>query len=245
VSPARLPTLAGPAAPRATRPRVVPSLAHGAVDTLRRLIVTSALAPGTALTETQLVARLGVSRTPIREALKLLSREGLVLLRRNRAAIVAPLDGEGLHHLFEAEAMIESTAAGLAAQRRPDAAVARLERLQERMEAAEAGGDREAYIRINQQVHALIVQASGNTALVEMHQGLMGRLQRARNVALAQQGRVEESILEHRAILDALRRRDGAAARRLMGAHVERTGDIVAAICRTLARPDGSGGDGP
>lgn len=221
----------------AARKREQPSLAHGAVDTLRRLIVTSALAPGTPLNETQLVARLGVSRTPIREALKLLSREGLVLLRRNRAAIVAPLNGEDLGHLFEAETMIESTAAGLAAERRPEAVIGKLERLQERMEAAEAARDREAYIRINQQVHVAIVQASGNPALVEMHQGLIGRLQRARNVALAQQGRVGESILEHRAILDALRRRDGEAACRLMGSHVQRTGDIVAAICRTLGRP--------
>ena len=237
MSPARLQDLTaiGPVGSR--RSRVPPSLAHGAVDTLRRLIVASALPPGQPLNETQLVARLGVSRTPIREALKLLSREGLVLLRRNRAAIVAPLDGENLCHLFEAETMIESTAAGLAAERRSDAAIARLDRLQERMENAEASGDREAYIRINQQVHALIVQASGNPALTEMHQGLIGRLQRARNVALAQQGRVEESILEHRAILDALRRRDADAARRLMGSHVGRTGDIVAAICRTLARP--------
>lgn len=216
---------------RVRRPAAEASLTHQAVLELRRLIVGNVLAPGSILNETQLVERLGASRTPVREALKLLASEGLVVLRRNRAAMVAPLDGDALRHLFEVESAIEAFAAGLAAERRSGAAVQRLERLQARMEAAEAAGDRDGYITLNQQIHAAIVAASGNPALAETHGRLIGRLQRARNLALAQQGRVEESILEHRDILKALRASDARAARELMGRHVARTGDIVAIIC--------------
>lgn len=218
--------------PRRRRPEPDPSATDRVAEALRRDIVSNRLPSGLPLVESHLVERLGVSRTPIREALKLLAAEGLVDLRRNRAAIVAPLDPVDLAHLFEVEEAIESFAAGLAAERISPLDIARLERLQVRMEAAEAAGDRDGYIRLNQRIHLVIIAASGNPSLVKTHERVLGGLHRARNVALATEGRVEESIREHREILEALRGGDRDTAYRAMARHVARTGAIVAEVCR-------------
>lgn len=218
---------------RATRE---PSFTDRTADALRAEIISNRLPPGTPLIESQLVERLGVSRTPVREALKLLAAEDLVSLRRNRAAMVAPLDPVGLAHLFEVEEALESFAAGLAAERISKADLDRLEKLQDQMEAAETVGDRDRYIRLNQQIHFTIIAASDNPALARTHERVLGSLQRARNLALATQGRVEESIGEHRAVLEALRRHDREDAARQMARHVARTGAIVAEICRSHSK---------
>lgn len=218
--------------PRHRRPEPDPSATDRVAEELRREIVSNRLRSGLPLVESQLVERLGVSRTPIREALKLLAAEGLVDLRRNRAAIVAPLDPVGLAELFEVEEALESFAAGLAAERITALDIERLDRLQVQMETAEAGGDRDRYIRINQRIHLVIIAASGNPSLAKTHERVLWGLQRARNVALATEGRVEESIREHREILEALRRRDRDAARIAMARHIARTGAIVAEVCR-------------
>jgi DNA-binding GntR family transcriptional regulator len=211
------------------------SLADRVVTQLRDMIVFLDLAPGETLSEPRLVEVLGTSRTPVREALKLLAAEHLVLLRRNRAAVVAPLDGPELRHLFEVEAMVESFAAALAAQRMSEAEIERIARMQAAMEERHARGDRVGYIRLNQKLHAAIVSGAANPALSEVHGRLIGRLQRARNVGLSTLGRAEESIAEHQAILAALRARDAALVQRLFKAHVERTGELVAVHC--AARP--------
>ncbi|GJD51408.1 HTH-type transcriptional repressor RspR [Methylobacterium crusticola] len=215
----------GPAAPRTRRPG--PSRTERAAAALRRLILLDALAPGEALNEPDLVQRLGVSRTPVREALKLLAGEGLVTLRRNRAALVSRLDPAGLVPLFELEAALESFAAGLAASRMTPAEIGRLARLQAAMEAA--AGDRDAYTRLNRLAHRLIVAGARSEAVAEAHGRVFGRLARARNFALASGGRVEESLREHRAILEALRAREAERARSLMAHHVARTQALLVA----------------
>ena len=227
-------------APRRPRRRV-PSLALGeiALGRLRRDIVLGALAPGERLAEPELCERLGISRTPLREALKHLAAEGLVLLRRNRSAVVAPLDARALEGLFEASACIESYAAGLSATRMAAAELRRLHALQDRMEALRAAGELYGYFEINQRIHRLVVEGARNPALVEAHDLLIGRLARARYLALAAHGgRWEESIREHREILAALEARDAERARRLFEHHVGRTGELVAAHVAGAGSPD-------
>ncbi|MCF4129037.1 GntR family transcriptional regulator [Methylobacterium sp. SyP6R] len=211
-----------PASPDA-QPR--PSLTEQAAAALRRLILLNLLPPGEVLNEPDLVARLGVSRTPVREALKLLAGEGLVTLRRNRAALVARLDPADLVPLFELEMALESFCAGLAADRMTTAEIDRLDRLQAALEAAR--DDRDAYTRLNRQAHRLIVTAARSPAIAEAHGRAFARLERARNFALAADGRVAESLAEHRAILEALRAREPERARTLMQAHVARTQSLL------------------
>ncbi len=208
-----------------------PSLAEDAYRVLHQMIVFGQLAPGERLIEPELCERLGLSRTPLREALKRLAAEGLITTRRNRNAIVSPFDAKELEHLFEVEAGVESFAILLAAQRMTQTELKRIEALQERMEKLQGTGDLHAYFELNQRVHTMIVAGARNPVLEETHGRLLGRLERARYAALGKFGRWEESAHEHREILDALKDRDGKRAQALLLAHVQHTGDVIAAIC--------------
>jgi DNA-binding GntR family transcriptional regulator len=199
-----------------------------AATRLRLLIVRGDLAPGQQLLETDLSEALGVSRTPLREALKQLASEGLVELRLNRSAIVAPLRRDELVELFEAVSGIERCAAELAATRMVARDFERLEALQERIEWHHGRGELRDYFEINQQVHSAIVGFARNGVLKATHDALLPRAERARFFALSVQGRWDESVREHQAILAALKAGDADRAGRLLGRHVRRTGDIVA-----------------
>ncbi|MGR4067099.1 GntR family transcriptional regulator [Halomonas sp. LR3S48] len=209
-----------------------PSLAEEAYEALHDLIVHGRLAPGQRLIEPELCEQLGISRTPLREALKMLAADGLVTLRRNRNAQVSLIEPQELEHLFEVEAGLESLAASLAAKRMTNTELKRLESLQERLERLLEKGDRNAYFELNQRIHGLIVAGAKNPVLEETHRSLLGRLERARYLALDHIGRWEESTREHRDILEALKSRDSDLARRLLADHVQHTGDAIAAINR-------------
>jgi DNA-binding GntR family transcriptional regulator len=195
---------------------------------LRLLIVRGDLAPEQQLLETDLSDALGVSRTPLREALKQLASEGLVELRLNRSAIVAPLRHDELVELFEAMSGIERCAAELAAKRMVAPDVARLEALQDRIEWHHDRGELRDYFEINQQIHSAIVGFACNSVLRATHEVLLPRAERARFFALSVHGRWDESVREHQEILAALKAGDADRAGRLLGHHVRRTGDIVA-----------------
>ncbi|WNK19776.1 GntR family transcriptional regulator [Halomonas piscis] len=211
---------------------ILPTLAEEAYQTLHRLIVRGQLSPGVLLQEQALCTQLGISRTPLREALKRLAGEGLVLMPRNRRSRVAPIDVQELEHLFEVEAGLESMAAGLAASRITNTELQRLEMLQERLEKLHVQGDRAGYFELNQRIHSLIVNAAKNPVLEETHQSLLGRLERARYLALNRLGRWQESTNEHREILNALKNRDSTLSQYLLAEHVRHTGEAIASINR-------------
>lgn len=214
---------------RARAPRVPRAGLHEqAANELRTLIVRGDLAPGAPLLEVGLSEALGVSRTPLREALKQLAAEGLVVLRLNRGAVVAPLHHEELTELFEAVSGIERCAAELAAARMTVQDVARLEMLQKRIERHRERGELRDYFEINQEIHRTIVGFARNNVLKASHDALLARAERARFLALSADGRWDESVREHRQILAALKARDAARAGRLLGEHVRRTGETVA-----------------
>lgn len=209
-----------------------------AAKKLRTLIVRGDLLPGAPLLEVNLSEALGISRTPLREALKQLAAEGLVELRLNRGAVVAPLRREELTELFEAVSGIERCAAELAAQRMTTSDVERLEALQRRIERHHDRGELRAYFEINQQIHSTIVDFARNSVLKASHEALLARAERARFFALSAHGRWDESVREHRQILAALKARDAERAGRLLGQHVRRTGETVAeALTNKEARP--------
>jgi DNA-binding GntR family transcriptional regulator len=195
---------------------------------LRILIVRGDLSPGAPLLEVNLSEALGISRTPLREALKQLATEGLVELQLNRSAVVAPLRGEELTELFEAVSGIERCAAELAAVRMTAQDMERLEALQMRIERHHHRGELRHYFEANQQIHSTIVGFARNGVLKASHEALLARAERARFFALSADGRWEESVREHRQILAALKARNGERAGLLLGRHVRRTGDIVA-----------------
>ena len=195
---------------------------------LRLLIVRGELRPGQTLGEADLSDALGISRTPLREALKQLATEGLVELRLNRSAVVAPFRREELEELFEAVAGIERCAAELAAKRMDARDIERLEALQDKIEWHHGRGELREYFEINQQIHSAIVDFARNAVLKTTHEVLLARAERARFFGLSVLGRWEESVREHQEILAALRDGDAERAGRLLGRHVRRTGEIVA-----------------
>jgi DNA-binding GntR family transcriptional regulator len=195
---------------------------------LRTLIVRGDLAPGEPLLETSLSEALGVSRTPLREALKQLATEKLVELRLNRSAVVAPIRREEVAELFEALSGIERCAAELAARRMGLREIERLEALQERIEWHHRRGELREYFEINQQIHGAIVGFARNHVLKATHDGLLPRAERARFFALSLLGRWDESVREHREILAALKAGESDRAGQLLSLHVSRTGEIVA-----------------
>jgi DNA-binding GntR family transcriptional regulator len=208
--------------------RVVRSGLHEtAAIRLRSLIVRGDLAPGEQLIEADLCGALGVSRTPLREALKLLAAEGLVQLRLNRSSIVTPIRREEIDELFEAVAGIERLGAELAAARMTLRDHEKLASLQARMERHHDAGELREYFDLNQQVHRFIIACARNSALRSTHDTLMARVERARFFALSSQERWDESVEEHRAIMRALAARDGDKAGRLLAHHVQRTGQVV------------------
>jgi DNA-binding GntR family transcriptional regulator len=210
------------------RLRVVRSGLHEeAALRLRSLIVRGDLPPGSQLVEADLCQALGISRTPLREALKLLAAEGLIHLRLNRSSIVAPIGPDEIADLFEAVAGIERIGAELAAQRMTAGDHNKLATLQERMEWHHDAGQLREYFEINQQIHEFIIAAARNAALKSAHDGLMARVERARYFALSSRERWDESVKEHREIMRALAASDSEKAGRFLGRHVLRTGQVV------------------
>jgi DNA-binding GntR family transcriptional regulator len=203
------------------------ALHEQALTQLRALIVRGDLAPGGAILETKLSEELGISRTPLREAIKLLAAEGLLELRSNRSAQVAPLRTEQIDEIFEVISGIEGLAAQLAAARMTTAELRRLSQLQDRMEAYHDEGKLDDYFKLNQEIHSFIVAGAKNAVLKATHEGLLARAERARYFALSSRSRWDDSVLEHREILKALKKRDGAAAARALTRHVLRTGRAV------------------
>ncbi len=200
---------------------------------LRQMIVVGKIPPGAPIVEAELCALLGISRTPLREAVKMLAAQGLIELRPNRSARVAPMDAEHIGDLFEGLSTVERMAAEFAATRITPAELDALHRMQATMERHYAERDLSAYFEVNQAIHGAILAGAHNATLVEMHRWLLARAERARFFALGARGRWVESIQEHRDILKALEARDGERAGRLLAAHVQHTGTGVLAMLAT------------
>jgi DNA-binding GntR family transcriptional regulator len=214
--------------PGAGRKKATFSALHAqALGTLREMIVTGELKAGERIAETAVCDLLGISRTPLREALKLLAAEGLVELRPNRGATIAPLRAAEIAALFETVSGIERIAAELAATRLTPAEILKLNALQARMEEHFERGERTEYFRLNQEIHQFIVAGAKNEILTSTHAFLLARAERARYLALNTQERWKQSVSEHREILRALEEGRADDAGRLLGEHVAHTGGAV------------------
>ena len=190
------------------------------VDRLRDLIVQGELAPGSRLNERVLTARLGVSRTPLREAIKLLATEGLVDLLPNRGAIVAPIDPARIAQTLAVMGALESLAGELVCAQASDQSLAEIRALHFEMLAMHARRDLDGYFCYNQAIHLKIVEASGNAALAQTYRQLNANVRRVRYMANLSPERWDAAVQEHEAILAALNARDAARLKRLLRDHL-------------------------
>jgi DNA-binding GntR family transcriptional regulator len=187
---------------------------------LREEILANRLPPGTVLGEVALAESLGVSRGPIREALGRLAAEGLVTVRPRRGAVVSVLSAEEFLEAYQVREVLETLAMRLAVPRLSAEGVGRLEAIVEDQRRLAEAGDVEAFFAANQAFHQLIVEASGNRTLSDMHRQLVGQMGRYRMRSLALRGSVKRSVAEHRAILRAVKGGDVERAARLLGEHI-------------------------
>lgn len=187
---------------------------------LRALIQSGQIQPNERLNESALAERFRISRTPLREAIKILATEGLLELHPNRGAHVARFSEAEVEDMLVVIAALEATAAELAARRITDDELARIEALNARMARAHAAGDIPEGFELNRQIHEAIMAASGNQTLSGIYATLSGRIQRARFAANKTPMQWEEAIREHDRMVELLRARNAEALGPLMRAHV-------------------------
>lgn len=198
-----------------------PALAVELTDRLRALIMEGELKPGEKVPERMLTERYGVSRTPVREAVKVLAAEGLVVLVQNRGAVVSRLTIAELEEIFPVLAALEGIAGELACHQASDAEIAAIRRLNDAMHRAFDDGDRPAYFEINQRIHSAVLAAARNATLSNQHQLVARRAARARYQANLTRERWQKAVEEHDAIIDALETRDAKRLGALMKEHME------------------------
>lgn len=201
---------------------------HDAVaDRLRQYVVEGLLVPGERLNERILCEQMGVSRTPMREAIKKLAGEGLVRLEPNRGAVVHRLSHQEVAAAFEVVASMEAFAGELAAKRATPEQIQQIQALQQKMEAAHRANDLPGYYQINAEIHSAINHAAGNPVLTDMFRSINLRLQSLRFRSNLDQTKWDAAIKEHQAIAKAIASRDAAGLSNLLRLHLMNKRDIV------------------
>jgi DNA-binding GntR family transcriptional regulator len=183
-------------------------------------IVRGTLAPGAALDETALARRFSVSRTPVREAIRLLAASGLVDARAHRAAVVARPSAEHLAGMFEVMAELEALCAGFAAERMNASERGAMEDIHIKLRVLIQSGDPQRYHDVNEAFHASIYAGAHNSYLAEMALATRVRVQPFRRAQFRNLGRLANSHVEHDAVVEAILRGDRAAAAAAMHAHI-------------------------
>ena len=196
-------------------------------ELLRQRIFRRELEPGSWIDELKLAEEYGISRTPLREALKVLAAEGLVTMKVRRGAYVTEVSENDLSDVYHLLSLLESDAAGVVAERATDAQRAELKALHAELEAAV--GDREHFFAINERFHMQLLAIANNKWRDQMVADLRKVMKLNRAGSLLKQGRLEASLKEHRQIMAALRARNGPRVEQLMRAHI-RAGRDAASV---------------
>ncbi|MFI6810637.1 GntR family transcriptional regulator [Streptomyces luteogriseus] len=194
-------------------------------EELRQMIISGELPPRSGLSEMALSETFGVSRTPIREALKQLQTEGLVEVRPRVGTFVAAPSRREITELFQMKELLEGAAARLLAFRGSVPEVERLRATMRESDEAVRAGDAERYAELVHEFHDLIVVGADNTKLDAYYRSLMNQLAYDRLVraSLTRPGRLTESDTEHHRVLDLILAKDGDGAERVMREHVRRS----------------------
>jgi DNA-binding GntR family transcriptional regulator len=200
-----------------------PRMAEGALyervaERLRERILAHTLSPGSWIDEQALTAELGISRTPLREALKVLAAEGLVTMKLRRGAYVTEVSERDLSEVFHLLALLESDAAAIVAQQADDAQLAELGELHRALE--DAVSDRDAFFDANEHFHMRLLEIAGNRWRNQVVGDLRRVMKLYRHHSLFKQGRLEASLKEHRKLMAALKARNASLAQQLMQQHL-------------------------
>jgi DNA-binding GntR family transcriptional regulator len=199
---------------------------------IRTMLVEGDLPPGAKLNERALCEQLRVSRTPVREAIKLLAAEGLVDLLPNRGAVAVRLTEADVLHTFELLATLEGMAGELAAQRIDDTERAELRALHLEMKACHVRRDLSGYYRLNARIHSLINLAARNPVLTSTYNSINARVQSLRFRTNQNEDKWKRAMSDHERMIEAIDARDSAMLRAVLVAHLNNKRDTVVDLMR-------------
>ena len=197
------------------------------VSHLRDMIIEGDLAPGTRLHEGQLGEQLGISRTPLREAIKYLASEGLIELVPSRGAVVKRFGSKDVQDMLSVLQAMEELAGRLACDLATDAEIAAVRATHDEMIQCYITKDRMQYYKLNQQIHTMIVALSRNTTLIDMHGILQTRLKRIRFVGHEGAEKWAAAVAEHEEMIVALESRDNIRLSEVLGRHLHNAWERV------------------
>lgn len=216
-----------------------PTLVHKVARQLRTMLVEGELAPGAKLNERALAEACAVSRTPLREAVRMLAAEGLVALLPNRGAVALALSQDDVIHTFEVIAGLEALSGELAAQRIDEAALNEIKAMNMEMHAAYLRKDLSAYYRLNAGIHDAINAAAANPVLRATYTQVNARLQALRFRSNQDAQKWQTALQEHDAMVAALEARDAQGLRALLIKHLQSKRDVALEQMRTQSSAAG------
>jgi DNA-binding GntR family transcriptional regulator len=208
------------------------SLHDQVAEQLRDMIVRGDLRQGEKVPVAELAKELGVSLTPLREALKVLAEDQLIELTPNRGARVLSFTPEEAEKLFEVIAVLEGAAAELAAVHMTTSQLAELEEMHAQMRLHYERHERTLYFDLNSKIHKSIVEFANNEVLTRTHTKLNVRASRGRYIAIIDAGRWSEAMAEHEAVMEAFRNHDPATAMSVWRMHLKRSGEVTCDVLR-------------
>ena len=197
-------------------------LREAVCETLRDAIRKGILEPGERLMEVQLAEELGISRTPVREAIRKLEQEGYVIMMPRRGTYVSDISTNDVKEIFEIRSALESLATGLAARRIEPDELETLQNLLMEIEGYIAKNDMEKIVETDIKFHGLLYQVSRNERLVNIINNLKEQLARFRTLSMSYPGRLQETLEEHSEMVEAIANGDVSAAREAAEHHMER-----------------------
>ena len=197
-------------------------------ELVRQRIYNRELAPGSWIDEMKMVEEFGISRTPLREALKVLAAEGLVTMKVRRGAYVTEVSEQDLRDVYHLLALLESDAAAVVADKATPQELDQLHALHQQLEAAV--DDANLFFQINEQFHMQLLALCNNRFLTQTVADLRKVMKLNRHQSLFKQGRIEDSLMEHRAIMACLMERRAEAARHAMQTHFQHGLSAAASI---------------
>ncbi|MDX3807058.1 GntR family transcriptional regulator [Bosea thiooxidans] len=205
-------------------PRITRRTLHDEVlERVRDMIIEGRLEPGQRINEGQVGALLGVSRTPMREAIKTLASEGLVEIQPAKGAVVRKFSARDLYQVLEVLKALEQLGGQIACEQASDETIEAIHALHRRMLEYYAARERLEYFKLNQAIHSALVAASGNQVLVEMHGTLQSRIKRLRFIGNEGPEKWAGAVAEHEEMMAALLKRDAQALSAAIGRHMEST----------------------
>lgn len=218
-------------------PIVRPPLQEEVAARIRQMIDDGILMPGSRVPERQLCAQFGISRTPLREAFRVLAAEGLLEVQPRRGATIRKFPPEDIDHMFQVLAALEALAGELACDHMTDEQLSGIEALHRKMMSCFKRRDRQGFFETNQTVHERIVRAAANPVLTQVYEGLSGQILRIRYLAGSTDAQWAIATREHRAIMKALKARNKRALCAILRTHLETKRERVKSLLAKTTDP--------